>query len=64
MKYVGIVIGMSGLIITLLATFAADSNNKKGKAIQPKTESTDVAAASTAAAAYAIQKSELEKERY
>lgn len=58
-KYVGIALGICGLIIIVLSAFAGEANNKKLKTIQPSTNSTE----STAAVAE-MEKSELQKERY
>lgn len=61
-KYAGIVLGTSGLIITLFAMLAAESNNKNVKTIQPSTNLATLRAVS--AATTTGEKSELEKERY
>jgi hypothetical protein len=57
-KYAGIAIGASGLIITLLAVLNAEVNNKNAQTIQPRANLTR--ATSTASA----QKSAFESERY
>lgn len=61
-KYSGVVVGASGLIIAMLAAFASESNNKKVKTIQPSTNNT--AATESPSSAVVEEKSELEKERY
>lgn len=58
-KYTGVAVGASGLIIALLGALASKASNKKVKTIQPSTMPATISASSNAE-----EKSELEKERY
>lgn len=58
-KYTSIAVGISGLIITLLAALNAEVNNKKAQTIQPSTYPAAERREATSA-----QKSALESERY